>query len=111
MFYYQKKGNPSENPFLFRKEFYVIRLSKSIISRLARSEVLIFLLVSVAEETGLKLALSETPKTGFLATSIIDYWQVRSKYVGLAFNNTDPSARMNCSELNAPGQYLCLLYR
>ena len=27
----------------------------------------IFYLVSVAEETGLKLALSETPKTGFVA--------------------------------------------
>ena len=24
MFYYQKKGIPSENPFLFRKEFYLI---------------------------------------------------------------------------------------
>ena len=27
-----------------------------------------FLLVSVAEETGLKLALAETPMTGFLTT-------------------------------------------
>ena len=24
MFYYQKKGIPSENPFLFWKEFYII---------------------------------------------------------------------------------------
>ena len=27
MFYYQKKGIPSENPFLFRKEFLVTNLS------------------------------------------------------------------------------------
>ena len=27
MFYYQKKGIPSENPFLFRKEFKVIGTS------------------------------------------------------------------------------------
>ena len=31
-------------------------------------QISIFKLVTVAEETGLKLALSETPKTGFLAT-------------------------------------------
>ena len=47
---------------------FVIGLSRSIISRLATSEISIFKLVSVAGETGLKLALSETPKTGFLAT-------------------------------------------
>ena len=35
---------------------------------LATGEISIFELVSVAEETGLKLALSETPKTGFLET-------------------------------------------
>ena len=39
-----------------------------MICKLATSEISIFYLVSVAEETGLKLALSETPKTGFLAT-------------------------------------------
>ena len=27
MFYYQKKGIPSENPFLFRKEFFLAHLS------------------------------------------------------------------------------------
>ena len=46
---------------------FVIRLFESIISRLASSEISIFWLVSVAEETGLSLALSETPKTGFLS--------------------------------------------
>ena len=25
VFYYQKKGIPSENPFLFRKELYVVK--------------------------------------------------------------------------------------
>ena len=34
---------------------------------LATGEISIFYLVSVAEETGLKLALTETTKTGFLA--------------------------------------------
>ena len=47
---------------------FVIRLLKSIIPRLATSEISLFHLVSVAEETGLSPALSETPKTGFLAT-------------------------------------------
>ena len=47
---------------------FVIRFLESIICILATGEIAIFRLVSVAEETGLKLALSETPKTGFLAT-------------------------------------------
>ena len=47
---------------------FVINFLKSIICKLAIGEILIFYLVSVAEETGLKLAFSETPKTGFLAT-------------------------------------------
>ena len=47
---------------------FVIPLLKSIISRLATSEISLFYLVSVAEETGLSLALSETPKTGFLTS-------------------------------------------
>ena len=36
--------------------------------KLATGEISNFLLVSVTEETCLKLALSETPKTGFLAS-------------------------------------------
>ena len=47
---------------------FVIRILESIISRLATGEISTFELVSVAEETDLKLALSETPKTGFVAT-------------------------------------------
>ena len=46
---------------------FVIRLLQSVIYRLATSEISIRYLISVAEETCLKLALSETPKTGFLA--------------------------------------------
>ena len=45
---------------------FVIPLLKCIISTPATSEISIFWLVTVAEQTGLKLALSETPKTGFL---------------------------------------------
>ena len=47
---------------------FVIPFLKSIVCKLATGEISIFQLVSVAEENGLKLALSETPKTGFLAT-------------------------------------------
>ena len=47
---------------------FVIRFLESIISKLATSEISIFLLVSVAEETGLNLTLSETSTTGFLVT-------------------------------------------
>ena len=47
---------------------FVIRLLESIISKLATSKISIFKLVSVAEETGLSLALSETSKTGFVAS-------------------------------------------
>ena len=43
---------------------FVMRCLESIICKLATVEISIFQLVSVAEETGLKLALSETPKTG-----------------------------------------------
>ena len=41
------------------------RLLESIISKLATSGFSIFYVVSVAEQAGLSLALSETPKTGF----------------------------------------------
>ena len=41
---------------------------ESIICKLVAGEISIFYLVSVGEETGLKLTLSVTPKTGFLAT-------------------------------------------
>ena len=46
---------------------FVICLLESIIYRLAASEISIVQLISVAKETGLTLALSDTPKTGFLA--------------------------------------------
>ena len=47
---------------------FVIRLLESIISILATSEISIFWLVSEAEQAGLNLTLSETPKTGFVAS-------------------------------------------
>ena len=45
---------------------FVIRLLECIISRLATSEI--FEVVSVAEQAGLNLTLSETQKTGFLTS-------------------------------------------
>ena len=50
---------------------FVICSLESIVDKLATCEISIFKLVSVAEETGLCLALSETPKTGFLALRLI----------------------------------------
>ena len=41
------------------------QLFKSIISILAMIEISIFQLISVAEQIGLNLSLSESPKTGF----------------------------------------------
>ena len=50
------------------------RFLESSISKLYTGEISIFQLVSVAEETGLNLTLSESPKTGFVATRpIYDY--------------------------------------
>ena len=45
---------------------FVIRSLESTIYNLATREIPIFQLVSVDDETGLSLALSETTKTGFL---------------------------------------------
>ena len=45
---------------------FVICLLESIKARLATSEISIFQLVVVAEETGLSLTLLETPKTSFV---------------------------------------------
>ena len=47
---------------------FVIRLLESVISKLATSKFLSFQLVFVAEEIGLSLTFSETPKTGFVAS-------------------------------------------
>ena len=44
----------------------VIHYLETTICKLATGEISILLLVSVAEETVLKLALSDLPKTGFL---------------------------------------------
>ena len=45
---------------------FVIRFLDSFICKHATGEISIFYIVSVAEETGLNLALTETLKTGFL---------------------------------------------
>ena len=47
---------------------FVICLLESIILKLATHEISFFYLVSVAEETGLSLAFSESPKTGFVTS-------------------------------------------
>ena len=52
---------------------FVIDFLESITSRLATSEISIFQLVSVAEQAGLNLTLSEAPKTGLVAARPILY--------------------------------------
>ena len=47
---------------------FVIRLLKSMISKVATREISIFYLVFVAEKTGLNLTFSETTKTDYVAT-------------------------------------------
>ena len=50
----------------------MIRLMESIISELATREISFFFkLVYVDEETCLNLILSETPKTGFIASPLL----------------------------------------
>ena len=45
---------------------FVLTILESIISKLATTEISAFKLVSVAEQAGLNIAVSETLKTGFL---------------------------------------------
>ena len=45
-----------------------IRVLESMISKLATSKISFFYLVYVVEETGLSIALLETPKTGFVVS-------------------------------------------
>ena len=45
---------------------FIIRYLESKVDKLAPYNISFFQLVSVAEETGLKLALSDTPRTSFL---------------------------------------------
>ena len=47
---------------------YVVRWLDSIIPVLAKSKIAILRLVSLAEQTGLCLIWSQTPKTGFFMT-------------------------------------------
>ena len=51
---------------------FVIRFLESTIYNLATSKI--FQLVSVADESGLSLALSGTPKTGFLAARLMFFF-------------------------------------
>ena len=47
---------------------FVIRYLESTVVKLAPCKIIFFYLISKAKETGLSLALLETPKTGFVAT-------------------------------------------
>ena len=49
---------------------FIFRLLEGIISKLASSKISLIYLFSVAEETGMSLAFSEAPKTGFLESGL-----------------------------------------
>ena len=67
MFANNKGAGQSAHPHSLISAF-VIHLLVSIIPKLATSEISIFQLTSVAEQAGLNLTLSKTPKTGFVVT-------------------------------------------
>ena len=48
---------------------FVIRFLENIISKLAAGEISIIMLVSAAEEIGLSVSLTETPKTVFVTSN------------------------------------------
>ena len=50
---------------------FPIHLLKSIILKLSPSEISLFYLVSVAEKAGFAMILSETLKTGFVASMLL----------------------------------------
>ena len=56
---------------------FVIRFLVRVICKHATGEFSFFWLVSVAEETGMKHAFSEPPKTGFLRTRPKWWWSGR----------------------------------
>ena len=73
---------------------FFIHFLESTICKLATGEIFIFYLVSVAEVTGLKLALSETPKTGFLAIRPILWSFIYRKYFPYFKVNIIPLCRL-----------------
>ena len=65
---------------------FVIHLLENIISKLALSEILLFQLIFVAEEAGLNLTSSETPKTGLSCHS--PYSAIQPKFrIGTCFHH------------------------
>ena len=66
-----KSADQPAHPHSLTRAF-VIRFSESIISQNAISEISILWLVSVAEDTDLNIALSETPKTGTASIGSVD---------------------------------------
>ena len=82
---------------------FFIRLLESIISRLATIEISIFWLVTVAEETGLKFAFSDTPKTGFPATRLNYYVkspdQILRSFLSTALSGCSTNPRIGRGEM------------
>ena len=56
---------------------FVVRGRDSIIPLVAKTEISVLLLASVAAQTGLSLTLSKPPKTGFLVTRLILFLKLK----------------------------------
>ena len=69
---------------------FIIRLLESIVSTLAKRQISIFCLVSVAEQAGFGMTCSQAPKVGFLASRPICNKWILVKYVlqFLSINNS-----------------------
>ena len=59
---------------------FVIRSLDSVMNSLAKSNFSKFLLVSVAEQVWLSFTCSKHPKTGFLMTSFVRLYHLRSNF-------------------------------
>ena len=70
---------------------FVFRILESIISNLAANEISFFQLVSMADETGLSLALSETPKKGVVAPRPYLFKKIMVRFRPQAVERADES--------------------
>ena len=58
---------------------FAIHKLNSIVSKLAPREISLFYLISVAEKAGFGMILSETLKTGFVASMLINIHEMRTQ--------------------------------
>ena len=90
---------------------FVVRCLDSIIPLLAIAEISSLLLVSVAEQAGLSLTWSQSPKTGFLVTRLI--WERKKNHDGMKETSTSGKPRgqlspSRCQRLTGSGRTITI---